>query len=326
MSDSYRTDPPFATENNHLQHPDEISRPQNNFGDLEDDENDGYVPSHGTVTLGQRTVTRPGALAASGFAPENPPSLSPRRTIRLPRHISLPPPISVTLRGTQPSAGRDSDALRTNTSTSPIGLRPHEVRTRTGSSGSEGGIERPAATDRSTETTDGETTERRRVSSISRRTCRTCGEISNFMSKKHKICYDCLVHSLVQAKLFYQGFDVSRKTEEKTCIVCLDHCRYIGDKYRVCIDCLIYRLGELGVLEFEESKVLDPLYLALSSESNRDFECIDWQRKKYYDCDICESCEIEGHRRERLCIDCLFDLLIDTNHFIIRDKRTYRRM
>ncbi len=160
---------------------------------------------------------------------------------------------------------------------------------------------------------------------FSRRQCHTCHNTSDLLSTKHHICYDCLIHSLVQAKLFYQGFDISRKTEEKMCIVCLEHSKHIGDRYRICMDCLINRLGDLGILNFDETVTLDPLYVALNTESNRDFECIDWQRKKYYNCDICERSEIEGHRKERVCIDCLVDLLIDTNHFVKKTKRTYRR-
>lgn len=255
----YRSDPPFATEENHREHPDDV-RTEGRFGEVEED--------------------------GAGPGPRPTLSLSPHRGLTRPRvpHITigtLPPPPP------PPTGESRSSVISQGTSiSSPIAPR---------------------------------------VQSISRRMCKTCHELSTFMSSKHRICYDCLVHSLVQAKLFYQGFDVSRKTEEKMCIVCLDHCRYVGDKYRVCIDCLINRLGELGVIKFEEATFLDPLYLALNTDSNRDFECIDWQRKKYYDCDVCERTEIEGHRRERLCLDCLFDLLIDTNHFVKRNKRTYRR-
>ncbi len=153
--------------------------------------------------------------------------------------------------------------------------------------------------------------------------CTTCGERPTFMSKKHKICYDCLVHSLVQAKLFYQGFDVSRNMEEKMCIICLDPCKYIGDRYRICVDCLVKRMGDLGILKFRDSENLIPLYVALNTEASRDFECIDWQRKKYYDCDICQQNMIEGHRKERLCLDCVVDLLLDTNYFVRTPRRLY---
>ena len=134
----YRSDPPFATEENHREHPDDV-RTEGRFGEVEED--------------------------GAGPGPRPTLSLSPHRGLTRPRvpHITigtLPPP-------PPPTGESRSSVISQGTSiSSPIAPR---------------------------------------VQSISRRMCKTCHELSTFMSSKHRICYDCLVHSLVSSKTVLSG-------------------------------------------------------------------------------------------------------------------------
>ena len=51
--------------------------------------------------------------------------------------------------------------------------------------------------------------------------CVMCRENQKIMSKKHRLCYDCLVNVLSTAKIFTQGFDINIKRDSQMCIVCL---------------------------------------------------------------------------------------------------------
>jgi hypothetical protein len=91
----------------------------------------------------------------------------------------------------------------------------------------------------------------------------------------------------------------------------------------LCIDCLIKRLGDVGILKFNESQALHPVFIALDSEYENMGYRVDWQRKKYFPCDICERDVIADKRTERLCMDCLVDNLLDTPYFRKQSRRVY---
>ena len=156
----------------------------------------------------------------------------------------------------------------------------------------------------------------------SRRTCcNSCEEENTLMSKKHRTCYDCLVHFLTTSKIFVQGFDITSKRDSQMCIVCLDTVKHIGSRYVICIDCLITRLGDLNMLKFRESDDIHPLYVAI--DTSYETGSIDWQRKKYFPCDICLRDNIEDTRTERVCMDCLMDKLLDSPYFTKVNRRIY---
>jgi len=152
--------------------------------------------------------------------------------------------------------------------------------------------------------------------------CQVCGFHHSLISSKHDICYDCLVHRLSASKVFQQGFDISKHTGEKMCIVCLDHNPHIGDKYRICVDCLIKRLGDLNLLNFKESEDLTPIFLITDTDISNRYPA-DWQRKKYLPCDLCAQDVIDETRKERVCLDCLFDSLLSTPYFKKETRRVY---
>ena len=154
--------------------------------------------------------------------------------------------------------------------------------------------------------------------------CLICKETHILMSSKHRLCYDCLVDTLSTAKLFTQGFDITSKRRDKQmCIVCLNTVRHIGNKFMICIDCLIKRLGDVGLLNFNESESLHPIFIALDTDySSLIGNRVDWQRKKYFPCDVCTRNNIDDKRSERLCLDCIIDNLLDTPYF----KKTKRRI
>lgn len=154
--------------------------------------------------------------------------------------------------------------------------------------------------------------------------CVMCREDHVMMSEKHRLCYDCLVQTLSTAKLFNQGFDITTKRRDKQmCIICLNTVKHIGNRYMLCIDCLIKRLGDVGILKFNESQALHPVFIALDSEYETMGYRVDWQRKKYFPCDICERDVIADKRTERLCMDCLVDNLLDTPYFRKQSRRVY---
>ena len=153
--------------------------------------------------------------------------------------------------------------------------------------------------------------------------CQLCQSRCFLMSRKHRICYDCFVGSLATAKVFIQGFDIRPTGENKICIICLNHSKFIGDKYLVCIDCLVRRLGDLRILKFENSEEVKPLFLALDNDISDTSDPVDWQRKKYYPCDICRVEEIEDHRKERICFNCIIDVVLETPYFIKQPRRIY---
>ena len=157
---------------------------------------------------------------------------------------------------------------------------------------------------------------------VSRRTCcNSCGEEHTLMSKKHMTCYDCLVHFLTTSKIFVQGFDITSKRDSQMCIVCLNTVKHIGSRYVICIDCLIARLGDLNLLKFTESDDIHPLYVAI--DTSYETGSVDWQRKKYFPCDICSRDNIEDTRTERVCMDCLMDKLLDSPYFTKVKRRIY---
>jgi hypothetical protein len=159
-------------------------------------------------------------------------------------------------------------------------------------------------------------------STRSRRTCcNSCGEDNTLMSRKHMTCYDCLVHFLTTSKIFVQGFDITSKRDSQMCIVCLDTVKHIGSRYVICIDCLITRLGDLNLLKFTESDDIHPLYVAI--DTSYETGSVDWQRKKYFPCDICSRDKIEDTRTERVCMDCLMDKLLDSPYFTKVKRRIY---
>ncbi len=155
--------------------------------------------------------------------------------------------------------------------------------------------------------------------------CQVCGFHHTLMSRKHNICYDCLVQRLIVSKVFQQGFDISKHTGEKMCIVCLDHNQYIGNKFRICIDCLIKRLGDLDLLNFKETEDLTSMFLITESDITNRYPA-DWQRKKYLPCDLCAQDVIDETRKERVCLDCLFDNLLSTPYFKKETRRVYFRV
>ncbi len=161
----------------------------------------------------------------------------------------------------------------------------------------------------------------RRASNLN---CQVCGFHHTIMSSKHNICYDCLVQRLSDSKVFQQGFDINKHGGEKMCIVCLDHTKHIGDKYRICVDCLIKRLGDLNLLNFNESEDLTSIFLITETDISNRYPA-DWQRKKYLPCDLCAQDVIEETRKERLCLDCLFDSLLGTPYFKKETRRVYFR-
>jgi hypothetical protein len=154
-----------------------------------------------------------------------------------------------------------------------------------------------------------------------RNCCNSCGEDNTLMSKKHMTCYDCLVHFLTTSKIFVQGFDITSKRDSQMCIVCLDTVKHIGSRYVICIDCLITRLGDLNLLKFIESDDIHPLYVAI--DTSYETGSADWQRKKYFPCDICSRDKIEDTRTERICMDCLMDKLLDSPYFTKVKRRIY---
>ena len=155
-----------------------------------------------------------------------------------------------------------------------------------------------------------------------RRTCcNSCDEETTLMSRKHMTCYDCLVHFLTTSKIFVQGFDITSKRDSQMCIVCLDTVKHIGSRYVICIDCLITRLGDLNLLKFTERDDIHPLYVAI--DTSYETGSVDWQRKKYFPCDICLRDNIEDTRTERVCMDCLMDKLLDSPYFTKVKRRIY---
>jgi hypothetical protein len=150
--------------------------------------------------------------------------------------------------------------------------------------------------------------------------CVMCRENQKIMSKKHRLCYDCLVNVLSTAKIFTQGFDINIKRDSKMCIVCLNTVKHIGSKYLICIDCLIKRLGDMELLKFNKTENMHSVFLAIDNEYSN---IINWQRKKYFPCDICCKDNIEDNRTERLCLDCLIDILLLSPFFIKKERRTY---
>jgi len=140
-------------------------------------------------------------------------------------------------------------------------------------------------------------------------------------SKKHKMCYDCLVEKLSSAKLFSQGFIIHTRKYSKTCIICLNTVKCIGNRYLVCIDCLIKRLGDLGLLRFKKATDMNPDFLVLEDFS--DSSTVEWMKKRYYPCDVCREDNIPDNQTERICINCLIDNLLATPYFCKNERRIY---
>ena len=117
--------------------------------------------------------------------------------------------------------------------------------------------------------------------------CVMCRENQKIMSKKHRLCYDCLVNVLSTAKIFTQGFDINIKRDSQMCIVCLNTVKHIGSKYLICIDCLIKRLGDMELLKFNKTENMHSVFLAIDNEYSNiiNSNIINWQRKKYFPCD-----------------------------------------
>lgn len=161
----------------------------------------------------------------------------------------------------------------------------------------------------------------RRTTRVSK-SCSLCAERDyELFSKKHNICYDCLVEKLSTAKLFSQGFNVHTKRNQKTCIVCLNMVKCIGNRYLVCIDCLIQRLGDLGLLKFKKASDINPEFIVLEDfTGTRDLE---WMKKRYYPCDVCREDNIPDNQTERICMNCLVDNLLSTPYFCKKERRIY---
>jgi len=155
----------------------------------------------------------------------------------------------------------------------------------------------------------------------SSKSCNICNEEHSLMSKKHMTCYDCLVHFLSISKIFVQGFDITNKRDNQICLICLDTVKHIGSRYVICIDCLIQRIGDLNLLHFRETDDIHPMYIAL--DTSYEMSSVDWQRKKYFPCDICTRDNIEDTRTERICMDCLIDKLLDSPYFLKVKRRIY---
>ena len=152
--------------------------------------------------------------------------------------------------------------------------------------------------------------------------CNLCDERDYVLfSKKHKICYDCIVEKLSTAKLFSQGFNVHTKRSNKTCIVCLNMVKYIGNRYLVCIDCLIQRLGDLGLLKFKKACDINPEFIVLEDYSG--VSSLEWMKKRYYPCDVCQEDNIPDTQSERICLNCLVDNLLNTPYFCKKERRIY---
>lgn len=152
--------------------------------------------------------------------------------------------------------------------------------------------------------------------------CGLCDERDyELFSKKHKICYDCLVEKLSTAKLFSQGFNVHTKRHHKTCIVCLNMVKCIGNRYLVCIDCLIQRLGDLGLLKFKKASDINPEFIVLEDFSG--VSTLEWMKKRYYPCDVCREDNIPDNQTERICMNCLVDNLLTTPYFCKKERRIY---
>ena len=152
--------------------------------------------------------------------------------------------------------------------------------------------------------------------------CGLCNERDyELFSKKHNICYDCLVEKLSTAKLFSQGFNVNTKRHRKTCIVCLNMVKCIGNRYLVCIDCLIQRLGDLGLLKFKKASDINPEFIVLEDFTGSNN--LEWMKKRYYPCDVCLEDNIPDNQTERICMNCLVDNLLSTPYFCKKERRIY---
>ena len=154
--------------------------------------------------------------------------------------------------------------------------------------------------------------------------CQICNSKPFLISKKHHLCYDCFVGSLTSAKVFTQGFEIRPRKENQICIICLNHSKYIGEKFLVCMDCLIRRLGDLGILRYKICNDFQPVFLALDNTLSDSMDPVEWQKKKYYPCDICRKDEIDDHRQERVCFDCIIDMALETPYFSKKSRRVYR--
>ena len=153
--------------------------------------------------------------------------------------------------------------------------------------------------------------------------CGICGDANVQISKKHEICFDCLVDTLSSAKIFSQGFDSRPGKVDKICIICLNHSNFIGERNLVCMDCIIKRLGDLKLLNFKDAEAINPIFLALETDYSSQAR-VDWQRKKYLPCDVCGRDNVDDQRTERLCMDCVLDKILDTPYFIKSRRRVYQ--
>lgn len=153
--------------------------------------------------------------------------------------------------------------------------------------------------------------------------CVSC-EGSSMVSKRHSICYDCILDTSSNAKIFTQGFDVSSNPGMRTCIICLETGAFVGRRHLICQDCLVGRLGDLTLLNFNSRKTFynNSIIAGTSRISSVYTDILRWSTVTNITCDICKT-SISSLRKERVCLDCIIDNLIRTRNFGIRDRRVY---
>ena len=150
--------------------------------------------------------------------------------------------------------------------------------------------------------------------------CQFCSEMGLDFSKKHGMCVDCLIDRLGQAKIFNQGFDVvSRPKTQQTCIICFDFPVMATRRHLYCADCMVARLRTLGFLKGKKKLDMKPVYLFLEEDADDG----QWERKRYFPCDICKRDNVRNTRKERICLDCLIDSLLLTPNFTQVERYVY---
>lgn len=155
--------------------------------------------------------------------------------------------------------------------------------------------------------------------------CKGCNTLEKLASKKHKLCYDCIVETMKDAGVYHQGYDVSStQGGSKVCIVCLETTRHIGRKYMICMDCLADRLSEMALLNFSKRKMFEAK--SKYDQENSSYAGNgdpDWRERRWYPCDVCKREEVPPDRKERICMDCIIDSLVSTQHFDLSFRRVY---
>lgn len=139
--------------------------------------------------------------------------------------------------------------------------------------------------------------------------------------RRYKMCIDCLVKGLSDAKIVRTGFDYSVTKDEKTCEVCITK-KIPGHRITsLCIDCICESLKRVNMLHLTESRKRLKVKMVYD-DSPRDQIMYSFHKRsnhthrRYKECACCDR----GRFIEReypVCIDCIIELCIQSDLFEI---------